>query len=92
MVKPFDLQKIGNTIKKYKMPRMIELENSLGIMDLYRIIRNTPAVKIRIAPHQLPPKGWARRTPRYRRSTRGKNEIKRLGNVIPSNIIKFVKL
>ena len=67
------------------------LENRNGKMDFYKVIINTPAVKIQISPHQLPPKGWAIRT-QHRRSNRGKKEIKRLGNIIPSNIIKYVKL
>ena len=72
------------------------LENRKAKMDFYKVIINTPGVKIQILPHQLPPKGWA--TPSHpkliphRQSKRGKKEPKRLGNIIPSNIIKYVKL
>ena len=59
--------------------------------DYYRVVQNTPAVQIVRLPEQLPPKGWGIRT-QHRRSNRGKKEIKRLGNIIHSNIIKYVKL
>ena len=73
------------------------LENRHAEMDFYRVIKNTPAVKIERLSHQLPPKGWWTPThpkiiPKPRQSKREKKEPKRLGNLIPTNIIKFVKL
>ena len=74
----------------------IYLENKSGF-DFYRVTQNSPAVKIELDSHQHAPKGWCTPSypkiiPKVRQSKRQKTQPKRLGNSIPSNIIKFVQM